>query len=121
MLLLYETELSYGIMIIVGEVYKKMRVFLDDEKINKQIYNGIVSYLNFANIVKWGSIILSVILAVICFSIEGAEGFGVIILFFGILIAPMLSMMIKWFGYSLKCLYDIRNNTNNNKINNREF
>lgn len=76
--------------------------------LDKEIEDNIASYLVYGDIVKW----LMLILAVISFIIGLASGEGILawiiisisFVFFGLLSA----MIIKWFGYVLKCLYDIK-------------
>ncbi len=103
-----------------NSVPKQINNDYGNKSIDSDIEYNIKSYLTYGNISKWVIIVATIIISLICFTNEETIIIGILILPIGLIIAFLISVMIKWFGYSLKCLYDIRNNTNNNKINNKE-
>ena len=75
---------------------------------NKEIEKSISSYLTIATIFEIAIIIISIICFIVCLGNEVSTGLSFLILILGIAIALLLSMTIKWFGYTLKCLYNIK-------------
>ena len=78
---------------------------------NEEIEKNINSYLVYGSVVKGIIILATVIATIFCFMDESTAMFGIIILIGGMISAFVSAMIIKWFGYALKCLYDIKNST----------
>ena len=87
---------------VMEEKYKKIT--------NEEIESNISSYLLYGDIVQFVIIVLAIIVLVAgLISTEGQGGLLWIIISIAIICSGLLSsMMIKWFGYVLKCLYDIK-------------
>ena len=78
---------------------------------NEEIEKNINSYLVYGSVVKGIIIVATVIATLACFMDESTAFIGVIVLIGGMITAFVSAMIIKWFGYALKCLYDIKNST----------
>ena len=83
----------------------------DETRMDMEIEKNIKSFLNYGTTIEILTIIATCIAAFGCFA-EEEPGIGFIMLFCGIISALIVSMAIKWFGYTLHCLYEIKNNTN---------
>lgn len=96
-----------------GNPIKKKNNLDTKISLDTEIENNIASYLVYGDITKIIIIVFSIIMALICLIASQEEPFiliiGIIIFVVGLIIAFLSSMMIKWFGYNLKCLYDIKN------------
>ena len=79
--------------------------------LDTEIENNIQSYLIYGETIKLIIIVISIILALICLIVfwdSPGVLIGIIIFILGLISAFLSSMMIRWFGYNLKCLYDIK-------------
>ena len=81
------------------------------------IEKNYASFINLGDTVKWIIIILTILKVLALSSATGTidsfiEFYSIITpIITGIVSAIVASMIIKWFGYALKCLYDIRKAT----------
>ena len=83
----------------------------DKTRIDIEIEKNIKSFLNYGTTIEVLTIVGTIIATFGCFAEDETE-IGFIVLFCGIISALIVSMAIKWFGYTLHCLYEIKNNIN---------
>ena len=82
----------------------KTAISLDDE-----IGKNISSFIAWAGAAKWIMIILGVIMFIISLASTGGALTGILMLFLFVIYGFLFSMFLKWFGYVLKCLQEIKN------------
>ena len=88
---------------------EEQREEIEEIRMDMEIEKNIKSFLTYGDAIEVLMIIGVIITAIICFSSENT-GVGFIVLICGIISAVVTSMAIKWFAYTLKCLYEIKNN-----------
>ena len=83
----------------------------DKTRMDIEIEKNIKSFLNYGTTIEILTIVGTIIATFGCFAEDETE-IGFIVLFCGIISALIVSMAIKWFCYTLHCLYEIKNNIN---------
>ena len=76
-----------------------------DEKIEKNIS----AFMTWANATKWLMIIGGVAWFILCLASDGGALVGIVMLAIFVICGFLYSMFLKWFGYVLKCLQEIKN------------
>lgn len=77
--------------------------------LDNEIQKNISSFQAWASAIKWIMIILGVIMFIISLASTGGALAGILMLFVFVIYGFLFSMFLKWFGYVLKCLQDIKN------------
>ena len=77
--------------------------------LDNEIEKNISSFIKWAGAAKWIMIILGVIMFIISLANTGGALTGIIMLFIFVIYGFLFSLFLKWFGYVLKCLQDIKN------------
>lgn len=80
--------------------------------VDRDIEKTFASLLIYGEVFKWIIAAVSIIVALMLFFDENNSIIGLVVLIVGLITSFLSSMMFKWMGYSLKCLYDIRNDLN---------
>lgn len=76
-----------------------------DERIEKNIS----SFITWASAIKWLMIIGGVAWFILCLASDAGALAGIIMLVIFVICGFLYSMFLKWFGYVLKCLQEIKN------------
>lgn len=77
--------------------------------IDTEIEKNVSSFITWASAIKWLMIIIGVIMFVISLASEAGALAGIVMLVMFIIYGFLSSMFLKWFGYVLKCLQEIKN------------
>ena len=80
-----------------------------ESSLDINIEKNISSFLAWGEVIKWLMIILGIIIFIICLTSKEEILSGIFMLIIFIIYGFLSSMLLKWFGYVLKCLKDIKN------------
>jgi len=76
--------------------------------LDTEIEKTISSFIVWASVIKWLMIIAGVLMFIINIA-NNIAVVGIIMLIIFIIYGLLFSIFLKWFGYVLKCLQDIKN------------
>ncbi len=77
--------------------------------LDTEIDKNISSFMTWASATKWLMIIGGVAWFILCLASEVGALVGIIMLVIFVICGFLYSMFLKWFGYVLKCLQEIKN------------
>ena len=77
--------------------------------LDTEIDKNISSFMAWANATKWLMIIGGVAWFILCLAGEAGALAGIVMLVIFVICGFLYSLFLKWFGYVLKCLQEIKN------------
>ena len=77
--------------------------------LDAEIDKNISSFMTWASATKWLMIIGGVAWFILCLASEAGALTGIVMLVIFVICGFLYSLFLKWFGYVLKCLQEIKN------------
>ena len=91
------------------EIEYEAETITKEVSLDTEIDKNISSFMTWANATKWIMIIGGVAWFILCLASEAGALVGIVMLVIFVICGFLYSMFLKWFGYVLKCLQEIKN------------